>query len=92
MGLLALEMALCTMQKYLYLPKLGKYFSSRETMIRSNYCQYQFELDEAYYLGDKEDVDLVGVLADLSGFLVIFSYIVPISLYSTLGRVYNASC
>ena len=42
--------------------------------------------DEAYYLGEKEDVSLVGVLADLSAFLVIFSYIVPISLYTTLGN------
>lgn len=29
---------------------------------------------------------MVGVLADLSSFLVIFSYIVPISLYTTLGK------
>ena len=42
--------------------------------------------DGAYYLGEKEDVSLVGVLADLSAFLVIFSYIVPISLYTTLGN------
>ncbi|XP_046657252.1 phospholipid-transporting ATPase IF-like [Daphnia pulicaria] len=62
MGILALEIVLCTMQKYLFLSNL----------------------DEAYYLGEKEEVSLVGVLADLSAFLVIFSYIVPISLYTTL--------
>lgn len=51
------------------------------------------DLDEAYYLGDKEDVSLVGVLADLSSFLVIFSYIVPISLYTTLGEfIFQVKC
>lgn len=62
MGLLALEIALCTMQKYLFLSNL----------------------DGAFYLGENETVSVVRVLADISAFLVIFSYIVPISLYTTL--------
>lgn len=52
----------------------------------NNLAFYRFDSDEAYYLGEKEEVSLVGVLADLSAFLVIFSYIVPISLYTTLGK------
>jgi len=32
----------------------------------------------------------MGVLVDMSGFMVIFNYIIPISLYVTLGTTYNA--
>ncbi len=57
-----------------------------DVVTSNNFVFYRFDSDEAYYLGEKEEVSLVGVLSDLSAFLVIFSYIVPISLYTTLGK------
>ena len=89
MGLLALEIALCTMQKYLFLSNLGNVLHLNLHVVTSNnFSVYRLDSDGAYYLGEKEDISLVGVLADLSSFLIIFSYIVPISLYTTLGKLH----
>ncbi len=42
-------------------------------------------LEGADYLGPDKPSTFGGVLTDLSSFMVIFNYIIPISLYVTLG-------
>ncbi|XP_046454878.1 phospholipid-transporting ATPase IF-like [Daphnia pulex] len=60
--LLILEIALCTMQKYLYQP----------------------QLTDAFYLGALPPTTFGRVMQDVASFLIIFNYVIPISLYVTL--------
>lgn len=77
------------MQKYL----VAKYFSKLKVLYRfcatfSNKSVYITEAANDAYLGPEKETTFMGVLVDMSGFMVIFNYIIPISLYVTLG-IYN---
>jgi magnesium-transporting ATPase (P-type) len=38
------------------------------------------------YLGQRNDIDFSAVLQDLFSFVILYNYIIPISLYVTIGK------
>jgi hypothetical protein len=38
------------------------------------------------YLGQRNDIDVSAVLQDLFSFVILYNYIIPISLYVTIGE------
>lgn len=79
LGILVLEVGICTLQKYFYLPYLGeeqfKYFYHI-------YLCNNFLTEGADYIPLESQKK---IFTDLASFMVIFNYIIPISLYVTLG-------
>ncbi len=47
--------------------------------------KYFYYIEEALYIGEPLDITASGVFQDLAAFLILFSYVIPISLYVTLG-------
>lgn len=47
--------------------------------------KYFYDIEEALYIGEPLDITASGVFQDLAAFLILFSYVIPISLYVTLG-------
>jgi len=41
------------------------------------------------YLGPQEKLNFHTLITDLLGFLILFNYIVPISLYVTIGKPFS---
>ena len=79
-AILVLEISVCTMQLYLFIPNLKTCALSPVTPAAD--CQHGFG-DYFFYLGD----DTTAVLDNLLSFMVLFNYIIPISLYVTIGNV-----
>ena len=109
LGLLILEISLCTMQKYLFLPNLSKdikfllilfliifdrkyikhlnLHNLRLILLRSLYYMFSFDqLGGAHYLQANLIATASEVWNDLASFLILFNYVIPISLYVTLGE------
>lgn len=88
--ILLLEIGLCTMQKYLYQPSLSEFWPSFHLSC-INWMKQHFvcvnSTENAFYLGELPATTFGRVMGDLASFLIIFNYVIPISLYVTLGNL-----
>ena len=84
--LLVVEIILCTIQKYVYQPNLGEFMFLTNHHTLSQHIFFNYESVNAFYLGKLPDTSVGTVLQDMASFLIIFNYVIPISLYVTLGK------
>lgn len=82
--LLIVEVMLCTLEKYvLQASSLGRTMK----YILFQLILLQLLLGDAFYLfGLIKETSFRSVVGDMASFLIIFNYVIPISLYVTLGK------
>lgn len=96
LAILVIEISVCTALKYnLWAsPTVGK--DERWNRILLFWClDPRFDIDghlncctaNAWYLNASHSAPMRDVLQDIFSFLVVFNYIIPISLYVTLGKL-----
>jgi hypothetical protein len=85
LAVLVSEVALCSGLKYGLeaTAAFSKIFTSKQKPFNNDL--FQIELASLSYLPPRPETNAGRVLEDIFSFVVIFNYIIPISLYVTMG-------